>query len=100
MLNRLAKINGVNFIKGKIANLGENVLLLLKGLISTVTLILGPLIALMIRFFNGNWFAILVTGIIFEIIGVILFWVIIKKDYDEIEQEIQQVLPKRKGKKR
>ena len=96
----MAKVNGINFFREKIALLGDNVLLLLKGLISTVLLILGPLIALMIRFFNGNWFAIVVTGIIFEIIGVILFWVIIKKDYSEIEHESQQILPKRKGKKR
>jgi hypothetical protein len=96
----LAKVNGIKFFREKIALLGDNVLLLLKGLISTVLLILGPLIALMIRFFNGNWFAITVTGVIFEIIGVILFWVVIKKDYNEIEQESQPILPKRKGKKR
>jgi len=96
----LAKINGINFFREKIGLLGDNVLLLLKGLISTVLLILGPLVALMIRFFNGNWFAIAVTGVIFEIIGVILFWLVIKKDYSETEQESQQILPKRKGKKR
>lgn len=100
MLNRLAKVKEINFLKGKIELLGDNVILLLKGLISTVLLILGPLIALMIRFFNGNWFAIIVTGIIFEIVGVILFWVIIRKDFNELEHESQPILPKRKEKKR
>ena len=74
-------------LKGFIAYIKENLPLVIKGLGAAILLILGPLIAVLIRLSQGNWFLILVVSIIFEICGVLIFWIIIKEDYFKISED-------------
>jgi hypothetical protein len=65
----------------------ENLPLVIKGFGSAILLILGPLVGVLIRFSQGNWFLILVVGLIFEIFGILIFWIIIREDYFKITEK-------------
>ncbi len=72
--------------------------MILIGIVCAVLLILGPIAAILIRITElGNTDTIFIVGVIFEIIGIVSFWFIIRKYYyqEEVEEESS---PKKKGK--
>ena len=64
-----------------ITGIKTNFSLVLKGVISGFLLIVGPLLAILIRLGNGNMGNIITWGLIFEVIGLAGFWFIVRKDY-------------------
>jgi predicted ABC-type exoprotein transport system permease subunit len=80
-LKGVIKIQAKKVITDFIENIRSNFMLVIKGAGAAILLILGPLIAILIRISKGNWFLILVVSLIFEIFGLLIFWMIIKEDY-------------------
>jgi hypothetical protein len=64
-----------------ISGIKTNFSLVLKGVISGLLLIVGPLIAVLIRLGGANMGNIITWGLIFEVIGLAGFWFIIRKEY-------------------
>jgi hypothetical protein len=64
-----------------ITGIKTNFSLVLKGVISGLLLIVGPLIAVLIRLGGANMGNIITWGLIFEVIGLAGFWFIIRKEY-------------------
>ena len=84
------KIQAKKVLSEFIENLRSNFTLVVKGVGAAILLILGPLIAILIRISQGNWFLILVVGLIFEVFGVLIFWVIIREDYFKNIEDLEE----------
>lgn len=65
--------------------INNNMILIMKSIITAILLITGPLIAIQLRRMGESYGTIIIVGLIFEIIGLILFVLLIKKDLNKEE---------------
>ena len=86
-----SKIQAKKVLMDFIEYIRSNFLVLVKGAGAAILLVLGPIVALLIRISNGNWFLILVVSLIFEFFGLLIFWMIIREDYFKTIEENEEV---------
>ena len=86
-----------NFFQRLIDGIKKNFSVILKGVLSTVLLMLGPLLAMLVRVGNANMGIIISVGLISEAIGLGGFWLVIRKEYrigEEPEEKEDNTLQK------
>ncbi len=86
-----------NFFQRLIKGIKTNFSLILKGILSGVLLMLGPLLARLVRLGNANMGIIITIGLISEAIGLGAFWLVIRKEYrigEETEEKEENTLQK------
>ena len=71
-----------------IRGIKTNFPLILRGGLSGIFLMLGPLLAMLVRFGNANMGIIITVGLIFEALGLGGFWLLIRNDY-QTKQEVE-----------
>ncbi|MBN2155011.1 MAG: hypothetical protein JW776_03115 [Candidatus Lokiarchaeota archaeon] len=70
-----------NSFQKLIDGIRSNLSLIVKGVFSGIFLILGPLLAMLVRIGEADIGIIITVGMISEVIGLMLFWLIIRTEY-------------------
>jgi hypothetical protein len=67
----------------------NNMILIMKSIIAAILIVAGPVIAILLRMQGESYGVIILVGLIFEIIGTILFVLFVRKDLDKEESRQQ-----------
>ena len=80
--------------------INDNMLLIMKAIIAGIILLVGPFAAVGLRMNGASIGSIIGAGMVLEIVGAVIFIVLIKKEYlmDEIPKP-ESNAPKKKGKR-
>ena len=73
----------------------KNIPLIIKASVGGFLLLIGPIFSMLMRNANANYILIITIGIIFEIFGIIAFYLYLRKDLMKEEE----LVPVKKGKK-
>ncbi|MHA1871669.1 MAG: hypothetical protein ACTSU2_10090 [Promethearchaeota archaeon] len=82
-------------INDYIGYIKNNFQMIISAGIASILLILGPIMALLIRLGGGNYGVIILVGVIFELIGMVSFWYYIKKFLKDREEEAKNLKNKK-----